>query len=141
MEQRGRKSAAKLAVVTKLPNSRPKPPASLTPRQAEHWKRIAATMTAEWFTAPTQPMLADLCRWIVRGEDAERHLQALDLLELPLADHCKIRASLLAESKDAARTVMAYETKMRLTQQAQRDSSVAKTAAKRGAAADKKPWE
>lgn len=139
MKQRGRKSAASQTVSAPGPK-RPKAPVELTGRQAAHWKRIAASTTATWFTDATQPLLAEYCRQIVRAEEAEAELQAITKLELPLLERLNARKMALAEGANAARVMVAMARNMRLTQQAQRSADAGTVAAKR-ATAEKKPWQ
>jgi hypothetical protein len=62
MAQRGRKSAAALALVALASNveaiPRQKAPAELTKEQAVVWNAVAASQPADWFSDSTRPMLA-----------------------------------------------------------------------------------
>jgi hypothetical protein len=48
---------------------RPSPPAQLDARERAIWTKITTRLTAEWFTAETQPMLTELCRHIRIADD------------------------------------------------------------------------
>lgn len=146
MDQRGRKSGAKLGVVTKLPNARPKPPANFDADQAVVWKRVAASMPAGWFTTATLPLLEDYAERIVERRFVAAQIRALKVLDPDLESFlaferyktlCGLRDKETAKITSLARS-------MRLTQQAQRDPGAGTTAAKRAASGTepaRKPWE
>lgn len=142
MKQRGRRTAAALAVV--IPGEfgrRPEPPDHLTERQAEIWRETTASEPADFFaTAAARGLLADYCRhreavenvsgildtfkpeWLKNGEGVRRY-QTL----------CKIR-----ETETTAAMRMARS--LRLTNQSRYVPQVAGRAGL-NAAKGPKPWE
>ena len=54
---RGRRSSAALAVVSDGIETRPAPPESLTPLEAEIWQGIVTEMPADWFKPGDLPLL------------------------------------------------------------------------------------
>lgn len=133
---RGRKSAASLAVIG--PGGvqtirRPDPPAELTGEQADEWTAIVNSMSADWFPRATWPVLAQLCRHIIR---ARRLAQLLDATEKSDGFDVKEYRDLLRSEEEQSRAIASLETKLRITQQA----TVDKRTNKRGASV-KRPWE
>jgi hypothetical protein len=119
---------------------RPSPPAQLDARERAIWSKITARLTAEWFTAETQPMLTELCRHIRNADDLRADLAlaraAIDeIRKTPEPD-----AEALATATQEYRAVLrahGYQserignlaTKLRLTPQARYAPSTAKRAA------------
>jgi hypothetical protein len=68
MAQRGRKSAASLAVVAPIPGARRPPPPELTPEQAEVWRQVVASRPADWFDDGSASILAAHCRHVVAAQ-------------------------------------------------------------------------
>lgn len=132
MQQRGRKSSAKLAVVAKLPGSRPQPPADLSPEAAAIWRAEVAIMPPTWFRNSLRP-LADLCRRTARLELLERAMSDLEILDPVGALHTKIWHELRAATGDETRHTGALRRQMRLTQQSQRDPKAAGVGARNAA--------
>ena len=146
MIQRGRKSTAKLAVVTTLPVTKrprlPGAPKAFTPAQAAVWKSVVATKPADWFTADSWPLLAQYCRHVVTADMLQRKIDASETLDdmgvdTPVAEYqarLKMRDS---ESK----IINALARSMRLTQQARLKAETA--ASKHGRVGDgaRKPWQ
>lgn len=76
MKQRGRKSAAEIAVIGPAGVStvrRPEPPAALGEHEVETWRRITGAFPADRFDAGAVPLLAQMVRHI----EAARKIAAL----------------------------------------------------------------
>jgi hypothetical protein len=81
VEKRGRKSAADLADVVPLerPNTRPEPPADLSPRAAEAWRNATAVMPSGHFDAAKQLVLRGYCHHVAAADMVwPLYLQALE---------------------------------------------------------------
>jgi hypothetical protein len=126
MGVRGRSAAAALSIVhadvlSAVP--RPKPPAELTDEQGDEWRRIVNRLPADWFPVETQPLLAQLCRHIVR---ARRLAQLLDAAERAAEFDAKEYGDLAKLEESQSRTIATLATKMRLSQQTTYDESTRK---------------
>src|SRR5690606_39224679 len=64
MKQRGRKSAAALALANADVHliNRPSPPPDLTPLQRHYWVEIANPLPADWWGDENKALLAEYCR-------------------------------------------------------------------------------
>jgi hypothetical protein len=137
MAQRGRRSAASLAVVATLPGQRPEPPVDLTPAQAQVWRAVASTKPADWFTADSHPLLAAYCRHVVAADRIARLIDNLEAEERPdLGEY----NHLLKMRDRESRAMVGLARSMRLTQQSRYDHKTGHTAATRVGEA-RKPWE
>jgi hypothetical protein len=114
MRQRGRKSAAELAVVVAGEfGKRPEPPDFLTERQAEIWRETTATEPVEFLnSAASRGLLADYCRhrqaaedvsaiidtfkpeWLKNGEGVKRYQILLRIRETETAAAMRMARSL-----------------------------------------------
>jgi len=82
MVQRGRKSAAELAIPERFRakpierGRRPDPPRHLDAAEAAHWREIVASLPADYFARPypSQWLLAELCAYIVHARFIDRLL-------------------------------------------------------------------
>jgi hypothetical protein len=132
MKQRGRRSAASLlvvpAAVEQIPRQRP--PAELTREQAAIWNAIVRAEPADWFPAPTRPVLVQYCRHIVAARRAAEMIKALEasIAEMSAVDGANQFAITLSASEEfdrllkmqerESRVIASLATKMRITQQA-----------------------
>jgi hypothetical protein len=62
MAQRGRKSAASLAIVAPISEHRPPPPEGLTPEQAAEWTAIVRRLPHDFFPRESHRLLEAFCR-------------------------------------------------------------------------------
>ena len=135
MGVRGRKSAAELTVISGNGIEairRAEPPAELTDEQAEEWRAIVNTMSADWFMQGNYPILMQYCRHIVEARRISQLIeQCLQQNEL---DHSHY-AKLLTQQQAESRTLADLARSMRLTQH----SLVRKETAKHPKRI-KKPW-
>src|SRR4051812_44557753 len=123
--QRGRKSAASLAVVTSLPGQRPEPPAELTAEQAEEWRAVGATRRADWFSGNNQELLVAYCRHIVLTRRVSEQIDRFDPAWMADDDGLKRFDKLGAMLERHTRTIASLATRMRLTQQSRYDAKTA----------------
>lgn len=136
MEQRGRKSAAALSVISGdgiTSIGRPDPLPGLTARQVQVWREVVNRLPADWFPAETLPLLAQYCRHVV---EAERLALMIDQLtekgQFDLGDY----DLLLRMHEREGRAASSLATRMRLTQQA--TYSARKST---GRPKGRKPWD
>lgn len=133
MGTRGRKSGAELSVVSPIETiSRPDAPYDLTDEQVDEWWAIVNRMPADWFPRETHPMLAQLCRHIVR---ARRLSQLLNAMERKPEFEMKDYRDLLRSEEEQSRAIASLSTKMRISQQATIDKRKTKPVSA------PKPWE
>lgn len=153
MIQRGRKSAAGLAVVTTMPGQRVAVPKTLAPAEAEVWRAVVATKPADWFTADSHPLLVAYCRHAAMADHLSDHIgEAMKTHTASVLVGNVSAASLALASLDDLLKMRDRETKalntfaraMRLTQQSRLKAETAATAHGRAngtTGTTKKPWE
>lgn len=136
MKQRGRKSAAGMAVVRNLPDGLAPPPENFSDEQAEHWRAIVAGKPQEWFDSGNLPLLDAYCRAVVE------HRQISDMVEAchPIADDEDFKRynSLSIVQDRLSKQIASLATKMRLTQSAKYGARGADTASRK--AGKGRPW-
>ena len=117
MKQKGRKSAAKMSVVTPLTVQRPKPPDDLLPHERELWEKITATKTVEWFDAGIIPLLAEYCRLKTSIDLMAEQIEDFDPEWFNGEDGIK-RYKMLSDIRDKAQgRMVSLARSMRLTNQ------------------------
>ena len=135
MKQRGRKSAAELAVISSSGIStvrRPEPPIELTDEQSREWTAIVNRLPAEWFPRETYAMLAQYCRHVIT---ARRIGQLVEHMEISESFDIDEYDKLLKMQEREGRALSSLATRMRITQQTTYDKS------KKKPLQGKKPWE
>jgi hypothetical protein len=60
------------------PPPHPEPPASLSPRAAEHWRAIVRDKPSTYFDAANQVLLANLCAHLAVSDWIWREINAID---------------------------------------------------------------
>jgi hypothetical protein len=140
MRQRGRKSAAALAVRSfqstaygpAIDLGRPDPPARLTAEEARQWREIVKRMPADWFALA--PFLLEVyCRHCSLAGRIDKLIEATDLRTNPARF-----GRLLRMQRAQSQAIMTLATKLRLTPLSRYDG----TAAKRNMSAPlSAPWE
>lgn len=138
-----RKSAASLAIVPSLPDSRPEPPAGLSEAEAALWVEIVDSKPSDWFGADSAPLLTEYVRAVVMCDRLavllDRALEASgsppddDAPRLPRVD------DLLVARDRESRRATTIATKLRLTQQSRYTPQAASTASRK--AGGKRPWQ
>lgn len=116
MAQRGRKSAASLALANAERHlvQRPSPPADLTSIQRLYWVEIANSLPADWFRDDNKQLLGEYCRTL--STLAFMNSQ-IDELEASKEIDVEFYLKLVQRRESLARTQLSQATKMRLTQQ------------------------
>lgn len=142
MNQRGRKSAAKMAVVSQITDYRPAPPDVLNDAESQRWREIVNTKPTDWWDAGSIPLLTEYCRLkssidLLNEQLARAEKQMAETGEMPPG--YKDTTGIL-DKKQGRMTQLAM--KMRMTQQARYESRTAHTEAKKaGSASGTKLWE
>ncbi len=142
MRQRGRPSAAKLAVV--IPGEfgkRAEPPEFLTERQAEIWRETTASEPIDFFASAAQRgLLADYCRHRQAAEDVSAIIDTFKPEWLKNGEGVKRYQILLRIRETETTAAMRMARSLRLTNQSR---YVPHSAARAGlnAARGPKPWE
>ena len=136
MDQRGRKSAAAIAIISESgieTDRRPHPPASFTADQAQEWTEIVNRLPADWFPRETLPMLELYCCHAVTARKIEQLiLQTEKAEEFDIGQYDR----LLKMRERESRNISSLGTRMRITQHSQYDKSK-----KRGSTFTAKPWK
>jgi len=140
MIQRGRKSAAGLALVVPIPGQRHRPPSHLSPDAAAEWRAIIAIKPAGWFTRDTFGSLEALCCHTVSLRRISAKIDAMEAADDPSAATALDRA--YAQRERESRAVLANARSLRITIQAQRTAGNAGTEARKAAAFQgSRPWD
>jgi len=122
MAQRGRKSAADLAIVRSnsiSAISRPSPPKELTTEQANEWLQVVNRMPADWFPRETHGLLAQYCRHVVSARRVADLVESLLSGETESSDWLGDFDKLLKMQEREGRAISSLATRMRISQQAQ----------------------
>ncbi len=138
MQQRGRKSAASLAIVAGSIDGRPRAPEDLTDCQREVWDRTVSNEAADVFrTATLQQLLKEYCRHVASAEKLAGMIEAMEAVPInDLGDYDRLLKMRDRETKALADKA----TKLRLTNQSRYTPQAAATAAK-NAQTERKPWQ
>ena len=141
MAQRGRKSAASLAVISPIPGARRPPPPDLSPEEAMIWRRVVASRPADWFDDGSASILAQHCR----------HSAAADLLSVRLArflpedledrEARSLYKGLLTLRAQETREIVNTARQLRLTQQSLYRPETAATKAREAGPGGRRPGE
>jgi hypothetical protein len=140
MAQRGRKSAAALAIaapvygLTRLP-----PPSALTAAQRGVWLAIVNSRPAEWFGPEHQALLTQYCRHKVNSDVLADRLEQFDPEWLGDDEGLKRYERLCSMMEKETRALNALSRAMRLSQQAMYERDRAKTLERQ--AKGRKPWQ
>lgn len=136
MEQRGRKSVARLSVVNPdgvVSVPRIAPPLGMPDDQAQVWAAVVGSKPADWFDASHIGTLAHFCQHTARAARLSAMIEQLEESdEIDLEKY----TTLLRAHEVQSRAASSLATRMRLTQQstysARKNSTVA---------TNKKPWQ
>lgn len=121
MKQRGRQSAASVAVIGAggiETVRRPNPPHDLSDEQAEEWRAVVNQLPADWFPRETHQLLAQYCRHVVAGRRVAQLIaseEAAEEFDVERYDR------LLKMQEREGRAMTSLATKMRMSQQATYD--------------------
>lgn len=144
MAQRGRKSAASLAVAAQVApvvaTCRLAPSAHLSDAEQLVWCRLVNDHPAAAFTETHRDMLDLYCQHIVTAQVLDDEIKAFDREWLRDDDGLKRYDRLLAMREREVRSASSLATRLRITRQATTDpKTVGRANASLGKA--KKPWE
>src|SRR5215213_9127947 len=142
MTQRGRRSIASLAVVTRIPGQRLPPPRGMPPDQAAIWRRVVAARPAEWFDGGSLDTLAAYCRHAADLARISARLDAMGPDALTAPDGIVVYDRLLAMRARETRGVISTARQLRLNPQALYRADKAAVHARGGPApTGRPPWE
>ena len=141
MEQRGRKGAESLNVLSFVPGQRPAPPAHLTGSQADLWRAIVATKPADWFAADTFPLLEAYIVGFGIAATLKVQLDEFNPQWLTTDEGVERFDSLTKMYQRQSAALASLATKMRISQQSRYDAKTASTAAKGAGKGGARPWE
>ena len=141
MAQRGRKSAASLAVAAPIRVSdRLLAPAHISDAERAVWLEVVNDQPAEAFTATHAPLLEIYCRHIVQSRIIADELANFDRAWMADDDGLKRYDRLLAMAEREGRAASSLATRLRITRQAvEHPTTVGRGLAKQGKT--RKPWE
>lgn len=148
MKQRGRKSAAALAIAQSASDvlethARPDAPYELTDDEANIWRSVIDRMPSDWFGPETYPLLTQYCRHVVRSHRIAQLVQSMESDPEKSEDKEGIPFwlegydRLLKMQERESRAITTLATKMRLAQQ----STIAPDAKKERRIGMKRPWD
>lgn len=144
MAQRGRKSAASVAVVAQVgpvvSESRLLPSLHLSDAEQTVWARLVNDHPATAFTETHRDLIELYCQHIVQAQLLEDEIQNFDRVWLADDDGLKRYDRILAMREREVRSASSLATRLRITRQATTDP---KTVGRANAstARGKKPWE
>lgn len=143
MAQRGRKSAASLAVAQVASissDSRLQAPLHITDAERAVWLEVVNDQPASAFTITHGPLLEQYCRHIVQARILADEIMNFDRAWLADDDGLKRYDRLLAMQEREGRAASSLATRLRITRQATDHPTTAGRAQARQAKA-RKPWE
>jgi phage terminase small subunit len=136
---RGRKSQAELAVAPVAELSQiPRPPKHLTTAQADVWRMVMASRSAEMVEPEAYPVLVEYCRLVVTSNQIAEQLARFDPDWIADEDGLKRYGFLVDKQDKIAGRVSSLAVKLRLTPSTRFDSG---TAARVGKKSTRKPWQ
>lgn len=142
MAQRGRKSAASLAVAAAAPigtEKRLSPPLHITDAEAAIWLEVVNDQPANAFTPTHGPLLEQYCRHVVQARIIADELMNFDRAWLADDDGLKRYDRLLAMQEREGRAASSLATRLRITRQAVDQQTIARSLV--NAPKARKPWE
>jgi hypothetical protein len=141
MAQRGRKSAASLAVVSPIVDWRPEAPSDLTDFQRALWGRVVASEPGDFFKgAGRQALLKSFCRHVESADVLAKLIDGFEHQWLGSDEGLARYGALLRLREVETRAINSVATKLRLTNQA-RYTPVGAARAANDLADGPKPWE
>jgi hypothetical protein len=118
MNQRGRKSAAALAVVDEGSTVGISVPPGLTAAERVVWMTTVASKPGDWFGSEHVPILVEYVRCVCRAQVIDGQLRAFDAAWLATDEGLARFEKLTALAIKTAGMINRLATSMRLTQQA-----------------------
>ena len=117
MKQKGRKSTAKLSIISGETLPRPAAPDDLLPDERLLWDAITSTRMPDFFDVATLPLLSEYCRLKTRVDLLAEQLEDFDSQWLATEDGVKRYKSLAGCCDQAQGRMISLARTMRLTQQ------------------------
>lgn len=145
MAQRGRKSAASVAVATISPpansliDALPQAPSYLTPEQDEIWRVVIASRGGDLIAPESYPVLVEYCRAVTGANQIAAQLDEFLPEWAKDEEGLKRWDKLLAMQDRLAKTVASLGAKLRLTPSSRVQAISAGRNADKGQ--KRKPWE
>lgn len=144
MAQRGRKSAAELAVASVVApvtsESRLAVPVHLSDAEREVWVQVVNDQPASSFTPTHSPLLEQYCRHIVQARLVADEIVNFDRAWLADDEGLRRYDRLLAMQEREGRAASSLATRLRITRQATADPKTVGRANRNHSRASK-PWE
>jgi hypothetical protein len=141
MSQRGRKSAAALAIVTPIADHRPGPPQDLTEEQAAEWTAIVRRLPDNYFPRECHGLLAAYVKHLAAFRLLSESIDAFQGAWLADDDGLKRYGDLLALREREGRALSSLATRLRITPQSRVYAKTAGVAATNAGSGGRKPWE
>jgi hypothetical protein len=135
VKQRGKRSAAALAVVPVVLMQRPKPPKRLGPEEAALWRECTESKAADFFDLASQPLLEQYCQMVCLSRGL-----AADLAVVQRHD-VVTRAKLLDAFDKATKSALAHARALRISQQTRVSKNATAQHSSGPAVSVKRPWE
>ncbi len=141
MAQRGRKSAASVAVavVDEKIDAFPSPPSYLNPEQDEVWRTVIASRGGDLIAPESYPVLVEYCRAVIGSNQVAAQLDSFSPEWAKDDEGLKRWDKLLAMQDRLAKTVASLAAKLRLTPSSRVQAISAGRNADKGQ--KRKPWE
>lgn len=140
MRQRGRKSAAALAIVIDTSVRTIEPPATMPDEQKAVWQTVVGNMPAGWFGEETAPLLEQYCVHVCRAKMLGQLVNELTTKTDRTSGETSRMLELMRQEHRQSRLIASLATKMRIAQQSTYDKSARKRA-KVPVSAVKPPWQ
>jgi len=141
MAQRGRKSAASLAVVRPITDHRPSPPEGLTEEQAAEWTAITRRLPAGHFPRECHGLLMAYCKHISSFRMLSESVDSFRSEWLITDEGLGRYGALLALREREGRALSSLATRLRITPQSRYHPRTAGVAAADAGSGRSKPWE
>lgn len=142
MAQRGRKSAASMAVAAVAAvttEKRLNPPLHMSDAERNVWLEVVNDQPASAFTPTHSPLLVQYCRHVVQASIIADELANFDRSWMADDDGLKRYDRLLAMQEREGRAASSLATRLRITRQAVDNTVVARALVKTSKI--RKPWE
>lgn len=141
MQQRGKKSAASLAISAPTGlRERLSAPVHLSDAEIAVWVDLVNDQPAEAFTPTHVPLLEAYCRHVVRGRVLAGEIDAFEADWMRDSEGLKRYDKLLKMAEREARAASSLATRLRITRHSQVHKEVAGRA-QASVARTRKPWE
>jgi hypothetical protein len=141
MGQRGRKSAASLAVVTPITDHRPAPPPGLNEEQTAEWTAIVQRLPDGYFPRECHGLLSAYCKHVSAFRLLSTSIDSFQPAWLADDDGLKRYGGLLALREREGRALSSLATRLRITPQSRIYAKTAGVAAANAGHGGRKPWE